>query len=80
MRRTMTQTFLSRFFTICAATLVWGTMISSCQAAKKSLTSHIETTASDGVYSLFNMIFSSNGVWVLLGLAAFVMYLFWRKS
>lgn len=76
----MVRQSLIKFCPLFVATLVLGFLNNSCQAAKKTLMNRIEDTTHDGVYSLFNMVFSRNGTWVLLGLAVFVAYLFWRKS
>ncbi len=51
-----------------------------CLAQNKRLMDHVENTTQDGIYSLFNLIFSSYGTWVLLGLAAFVVFLFNRRT
>jgi len=76
----MSQRFFTKFCTLFTASIAIGFLSNSCHAAKKGVLDYVNNTAQDGVYSLFNLIFSRNGVWVLLALAAFVAYLFWRKS
>ncbi len=76
----MTQQLIKKFCTMPAVMLVLSPFIAACQAADKTLMNQIASSTHNGVYSLFDLIFSRNGAWVLLALAALVAYLFWRKS
>lgn len=75
----MTQRTFTRFCTLSIIAVIISALNATCQA-EKTVMGYVTNTTHDVVYSLFNVIFSSNGVWLLLGLAAFVAYLFWRKS
>lgn len=75
----MAQQLFMRFCVLSIITIIVSALGTACRA-EKTIMGHVENTTHDGVYWLFNMVFSKHGVWVLLGLAAFVVYLFWRKS
>ena len=76
----MAQQLFMRFCILSIITIIVGALGAVCQAAEKTIMGHVTNTTHDGIYWLFNMVFSRHGGWVLLGLAAFVAYLFCRKS